>query len=53
MINEIVLMGISITKFCNIYGYMWFSFIPMAKKEESKATGCQAKVAKETGEKFS
>ena len=46
-------MAISITKLCNIYGYMRFSFIAMSKKEESKATGCQAKVAKEIGEKFS
>ena len=53
MINEIVIMAISITKLCNIYGCMRFSFIAMSKKEESKATGCQAKVAKEIGEKFS
>ena len=46
-------MAISITKLRNIYGYMWFSFIAMSKKEESKETGSQAKVAKEIGEKFS
>ena len=42
MINEIVIIAISITKLRNIYGYMRFLFIAMSKKEESKATGCQA-----------
>ena len=45
MINEIVIMAISITKLHNIYGYMQFSFIAMSKKE--------AKVTKDIRKKFS